>query len=151
MNRFGWITALLAMAISAGCHSDIVCTKSLKQLDEKCVYIAPIEAEDPHVGQVLSEVMQKELIRKKVAVCDENTATILITGSTFMTLRSSADAGGLGKRKSAAANEAIESVSVTARDRQGTILLTASYDNDEQYTASKLAKEFGSALADKLK
>jgi len=151
MNRFGWITALLAMGISAGCHSDIVCTKSLKQLDEKCVYIAPIEAEDPHVGQVLSEVMQKELIRKKVAVCDENTATILITGSTFMTLRSSADAGGLGKRKSAAANEAIESVSVTARDRQGVILMTASYDNDEQYTASRLAKEFGFALAGKLK
>jgi hypothetical protein len=38
-----------------------------------------------------------------------------------------------------------------AKNRNGQILLTASYDNKEQYTASKLAKEFGSALADKLK
>ncbi|MHC4060515.1 MAG: LPS assembly lipoprotein LptE [Planctomycetota bacterium] len=151
MNRLCWIIGLLAIALSAGCNSDIVCTKRLKALPEKRVYVAPIESENPYVGQVLSEVLQKELIRKKVAVSDPNAATVLITGSTFMTLRCSADSGGLVKRKSAAANQAIESVSVTAKDRDGQILLTASYDNKEQFTASKLAKEFGSALADKLR
>jgi hypothetical protein len=48
-------------------------------------------------------------------------------------------------------SQAIESVSLIAKDRDGKILLTASYDNKEKYSASKLAKKFGSALANKLK
>ncbi|MHC4477208.1 MAG: hypothetical protein ACYTEL_16300 [Planctomycetota bacterium] len=47
--------------------------------------------------------------------------------------------------------EAIESVSVVAKDSTGQVLLTASYDNKEQQSASKLAKEFGAALAAKLR
>jgi hypothetical protein len=42
-------------------------------------------------------------------------------------------------------------VSLIAKDRDGEILLIAFYDNKEKYSASKLAKEFGSALANKLK
>jgi hypothetical protein len=53
-----------------------------------------------------------------------------------------------GKESSA---QAVESVTITAKDRSGAILLTASYDNADQFTASKLAQEFGSALADKLR
>jgi hypothetical protein len=37
------------------------------------------------------------------------------------------------------------------KDAEGQLLMSASYDNREQFTASRLAKEFGSAVADKLK
>lgn len=144
MNRLYLFIGLLAIGTLAGCNSDIVCTRQLKALKFKCVYIEPIESQDPYVGKVLRDVLEKEFIRKRVNLCDPNTATIFITGSTFMTSRAS---GG----KYAAANQAIESISVVAKDSSGQILLTASYDNKEQYTASKLAKEFGAALAGKLK
>jgi hypothetical protein len=103
------------------------------------------------VGKVLRDVLEKELIRRKIEICNPDTATVFMSGSTFMTLRAGPDAAALGSLKSAAANQAIESVSVVGKDRNGEILLTASYDNREQYTASRLAMEFGSALAEKLK
>ncbi len=151
MNRLCRLIGLLLIGFSAGCHSDIVCTKHLKSLTHKCVHIEPIESENPYVGQVLRDVLEKEFIRRRFEMCDANTATVLIHGSTFMTVRASADAGGLGSHKSSAANQAIESVTVTARNAAGQTLLTASYDNCEQYTASKLAKEFGAALVEKFR
>ncbi|MCK4752250.1 MAG: hypothetical protein KAS75_02310 [Planctomycetes bacterium] len=151
MNKLCWLIGLLVIGLSAGCHSDIVCTKQLKELDHKCVYIAPIESENPYVGQVLRDVLEKEFMRKRIEICDANSATVFINGSTFMTFRASGDSGGLKSHKSAAANQAIESVTVTAKDNNGQVLLTASYDNCEQYTASKLAKEFGQALVGKFK
>ncbi len=151
MSRFRCVIGLLAVSVIGGCHTDIVCTRQLAAIEYKCVHIKPIASENPYVGQVLRDVLEKEFIRKKVQMCDANSATVFITGSTFMTLRSSRDAGSLGSRKSAAANQAIESISITATDREGQILLSASYDNREQYTASRLAKEFGAELAKKLK
>jgi len=153
MNRLCWLIGLLSITISMGCHSDIVTTPRLKTVTAKCVYIKPIESENPHVGRVLRDVLEKEFIRKKVKICDPNSATIFITGSTFLTIRSTGSETklyivGTG---SFVSSQAIESVSLTAKDRDGEILLTASYDNKEQYTASKLAKQFGSALASKLK
>ena len=153
MNRLCWLIGLLSIAIFAGCHSDIVTTPRLKTLTPKCVYIKAIESENPHVGKVLRDVLEKEFIRKKVEICDPNSATIFITGSTFLTIRSTGSETklyivGTGSFTS---SQAIESVSLVARDKDGEILLTASYDNKEKYSASKLAKEFGSALANKLK
>ena len=141
MNKLHWIVGLLAVGMCAGCHSDIVVTKQLKQLDRKCVHVSAIESENPYVGQVIKEVILKEFLRNKVELGDPNTANIFVSGTTFLTVRS-------GSKKS---REAIESVSVEARDRDGKILLSASYDNTKQYTASRLAKEFGQALASKLK
>jgi hypothetical protein len=42
-------------------------------------------------------------------------------------------------------------VSLVAKDTNGEMLLSASYDNKERYSASQLAKQFGSAVAKKLK
>ncbi len=151
MNRLYWLIGFLAIGASAGCNSDIVTTNRLKELSHNCVYIAPIQSENPYVGKVLRDVLEKEFIRRKIELGDPNTATIFITGAAFMTVRAAPDANTLGSNRYAAANQAIESVSIMAKNRNGQILLTASYDNKEQYTASKLAKEFGSALADKLK
>ena len=141
MNRTFWLIGLLAMCACAGCNSDIVCTPRLKMLENKCVHIAPIESEDPHVGKVIRDVIEKEFMRRRIELCDPNMATVFITGTTFLTVRPAS-------RQTA---EAIESVSVVAKDREGEILLSASYDNKAQYTASKLAQEFGQALAGKLK
>jgi len=131
MNRLLWLVGLLAIGVCAGCESDIVCTKQLKMLEHKCVHIAPIESEDPHVGQVIKDVIEKEFIRRKVDLCDPNMANVFITGTK--------------------SQQAIESVSLVGKDRDGEILLSASYDNKSLYTASKLAHEFGQALAGKLK
>ncbi|OHB61662.1 MAG: hypothetical protein A2168_02770 [Planctomycetes bacterium RBG_13_50_24] len=142
MNKLCWLIGLLVTSILAGCGSeDIVTTNSLKMLEHKCVYIAPLESDDPHVGKVIKDVLEKELMREKIELCDPNTATVLFTGSTFMTVRG----GG------AASNQAIESVSLVGKDINGEMLLSASYDNKERYSASQLAKQFGSTLAKKLK
>ncbi len=151
MNRLFWIIILLMIIVFAGCNSDIVTTNHLKELKDKCIYITPIQSDNPYVGKVLRDVLEKEFIRRKIKLCDPETATILITGATFMKLRSAPDADSLNSNKSAAANKAVESVSIMAKNRNGQILLTASYDNKEQYTVSKLAQEFGSALAGKFR
>ncbi len=149
MNRLYWLIGLLAIGVSAGCNSDIVTTNRLKELTLKCVYIEPLESEDPQVGKVIRDVIEKEFIRKEIELCDSNTATIFITGATFLTAR--ATSSGTILTTSSYSSQAIESVSLVAKDVEGEILLSASYDNKDRQSASKLAKEFGSALADKLK
>ncbi len=149
MNRLNWLIGLLAIVVSAGCNSDIVTTDSLKELSHKCVYIEPLKSEDPQVGEVIRDVIEKEFIRKKIELCDSNTATIFITGATFLTVK--ATSSGTILTTSSYSSQAIESVSLVAKDVEGEILLSASYDNKDRQSASKLAKEFGSALADKLK
>jgi hypothetical protein len=148
MNKLYWLIGLVLISTSAGCNSDIVCTNRLKMLEHKCVYIAPIESEDPHIGKVVRDIIEKEFIRRKIELCDSNTATVFITGATFLTVRSTSNQNLLAS--SSASSQSIESVSLTAKDKDGEILLSASYDNKERYSASKLAKEFGQALADKL-
>lgn len=142
MKKLLILFGLLAVGGSGCGHTDIVRTKELKSLGFRCVYIEPIQSENRYAGQVLSDVLRKEFIRSKIQMCDEENATVVVTGSAFMTLRSVSEA---------ATNQAIESVSLTAKNREGRILLTASYDNKKQYTASKLAKEFGRAVAGKLR
>lgn len=149
MSKLQWFVGLLLLGLLAGCNSDIVCTGRLAMLENKCVYIEPLESEDPQIGRVLRDVLEKEFIRNKVGICDANSATVLMSGAAFLTVRSTSSDGLLGG--SATSSQAIESVSVVAKDRQGGILLSASYDNEHRYTASRLAKEFGSALAVKLR
>ena len=149
MDRLSWLIGLLMIGVLVGCHSDIVCTKQLKLLENKCVHIEPLESGDPQIGKVLRDVLEKEFIRRKVQICDPNTATVLITGVTFLTVRSTAsEALFMGSSDS---RQAVESVSLVAKDPNGLILLSASYDNQERYSASRLAQEFGAALAGKLK
>ncbi|MHC4726686.1 MAG: hypothetical protein ACYS17_05600 [Planctomycetota bacterium] len=144
MNRLYWIIGLFAIGISSGCNSDIVTTKHLKALPHKCVNISPFESEDPQIGKVIRDVIEKELIRRKIKLCDTDTATIFITGATFLTVRTTTNKGLIG-------NQTIESVSLVAKDSNGEVVLSASYDNKDQLSASKLAQEFGSAVADKLR
>jgi hypothetical protein len=151
MEKSIWFLTLGLMVVSAGCHTDIVCTKYLNDLEHRCIYIEPIESENPYVGQVLRDVLEKEFVRQNADLCDANNATILVGGSAFMTLRATAVDSGLGQPKNIGTNQTIESVSVIAKNREGKILLSASYDNKEQYTASKLAKELGSELVKRLK
>lgn len=149
MNRLCWLIGLLAIGVSTGCNSDIVTTRGLKKLTHKCVYLAPIESDNPQVGKVISNIIEKEFVRRKIELCDSDTATVFITGATFLTARATSNGNFLGK--SSTSTQAIESVSVVAKDSNGQVLLSASYDNKDRYSASKLAREFGSALADKLK
>lgn len=146
------ITIGILFTLFAGCNTDIVTTNQLNTIKNKCVYVTPIESQDPYVGKVLRDVIEKEFVRKHIQLCDANTANVILTGSTFMTTRAKGETSALnlfgGKQSSA---QAIESVTITAKDRAGNILLTASYNNIDQQTASKLAQDFGSTLADKLR
>jgi len=139
----------ILLALFAGCNTDIVTTKQLMTVKNKCVYVTPIESQDPYVGKVLRDVLEKEFVRKHVQLCDAEAANVILTGSTFMTTRSAGNKNWFGGKDSSA--QAIESLTITAKDKAGNVLLTASYNNVDQLTASKLAQEFGSALADKLK
>jgi len=49
MNKINLLIRLLVISISAGCNSDIVCSNRLNMLEHKCVYIAPLENQDPQV------------------------------------------------------------------------------------------------------
>jgi len=147
--RYVCIIAFAATVMLAGCHSDIVTTKYLKELDQKCVYIAPLQSEDPHVGQVIRDVLEKEFIRKKVDLCDPNSATVIISGATFLTTRGKSSSNLLSS--SATSAQACESVSITAKDRENHVLLSASYDNSGRNTVSQFAKSFGSSLAAKFR
>ncbi len=149
MNKLHWFLGLLAIAVSAGCNSDIVTTNRLKELTHRCVYIAPLESEDPQIGKVLRDVIEKEFVRRKIELCDPNTATVFMTGATFLTAR--ATTSGTILTTSSYSSQAIESVSLVAKNVEGEILLSASYDNKDRQSASELGKEFGSALANKLK
>ncbi len=144
MNRLYLLIGLFVMGISAGCNSDIVTTNRLKELPHKCVKISPFESQNPQIGKVIRDVIEKEFIRRKIELCDSDTATIFITGSTFLTVRTTTNQGLIG-------NQAIESVSLVAKDGNGEVVLSASYDNKDRLSASKLAQEFGSAVADKLR
>ena len=152
MNRVEFAVLLFAFLI-AGCNYDIVRNQKIKLDEPKCVCIERINTQDPYIGKVLRDVIEKEFVRRGFALCDANNATIIISGSAFLTERSKASQNfilivGGGSSNS---NQAIESVSLTAKNKAGQILATASYDNSERFTASKLATEFGRAFADKLK
>jgi len=147
MNRAYWFISLLPLFV--GCHSDIVTTKQLGAVKNKCVFVQPIESQDPYVGKVIRDVLEKEFVRKGVRMCDAETANVIMTGSTFLTVRSSGKKDWFGGKESSA--QAIESLTIAAKDKAGNVLLTASYDNSEQFTASKLAQGFGQALADRLR
>ena len=151
MNRLCWLIGLLAIGASTGCNSDIVTTRCLKELNHKCVYLEPIESDDPHVGKVIRDVIEKEFVRRNIELCNSDTATVFITGATFMTAKAKSNGSFFGIGSSSSSTQAIESVSVVAKDGSGQVLLSASYDNRDRHSASKLAREFGSALADKLK
>jgi hypothetical protein len=140
---------IVISTLCAGCNTDVVTTKQLKTIGHKCVYVKQIESQDPYVGRVLRDVLEKEFIRKQVQLCDSENANVIITGSTFMTTRSAGKTGWFGGKQFSA--ESIESVTITAKDKVGNILLSASYNNVDQQTASKLAQDFGSTLADKLR
>ena len=139
----------ISLIFLAGCHTDIVTTKQLNTVENKCVYVRPIDSQDPYVGKVIRDVLAKEFMRKHVQLCDEKNANVIITGSTFLTSRSAQKKNWFGSADSS--GQAIESLTISAKDREGNVLLNASYDNAEQFTASRLAKEFGSALAGKLR
>lgn len=139
------------LTLFAGCNTDIVTTNQLKTIKNKCVYVTPIESQDPYVGKVLKDVFEKEFVRKNIQLCNADNANVILTGSAFLTTRS----GGTGwfnlSLEKPYSAQAIESVTITAKDNMGNILLTASYNNAEQKTASKFAQDFGSTLADKLR
>ncbi len=149
MNRLTWFIGLVIVSVLLGCNSDIVCTEHLKLLENKCVHIEPLASENPQIGKVVRDILEKEFIRRKVRICDPNSATIFISGATFLTVRSTSSKTFIVG--SSMSSQAIESVSLVAKDPNGQILLSASYDNQDRLSASKLAKEFGSALAGKLK
>ena len=72
MSKLHWFMGLLAVGVCAGCgNSDIVVTDRLKMLEHKCVHVSPIQSEDPHVGQVIKEVLIKEFVRKNVDLCEK--------------------------------------------------------------------------------
>jgi hypothetical protein len=149
MKRAFLIGILLMPVI--GCRTDIVTTKHLKSVKNKCVCIQTVESQDPYVGKVIRDVLEKEFVRKGVRLCDANSANVIITGSTFLTTRGEGHGGLFGLGKSDSSAQAIESVTISAKDRSGNILMSGSYANTDQFTASKLAQEFGSAVANKLK
>ena len=86
-------------------------------------------------------------MRRKIELCDPNTAMFFITGTIFLIVRVTSTQTIFSG--SSVSSQAIEGVSLVAKDKDGEILLPASYDNKERYSATKLAREFGSALADK--
>ena len=147
MKKTFSITVLLTVFVT-GCNTDVVTSRYLTAIGHKCVYIKTIESKDPYISRVLRDVFEKEFIRKQVMLCDAETANVILTGSTILKTRYTENKNWFGGRES---SQAIESVTITAKDKLGNILLSASYNNVNQLSPNKLAKDFGSTLANKLR
>jgi hypothetical protein len=145
------LLALVPICFICGCNSDIVCTDNLKKLERKCVYIEDLTTEDPSIGKVLRDVIEKEFVRKRFEICDQNNATVLISGAAFLTQQSKGSQNPLFLGGSTTGSQAIESISLIAKNNKGEILASASFDNVDRRSASKIATEFGNAVAGKLK
>ncbi len=141
--------SLLVLLAIAGCNTDIVVTPQLKQIEHKCFYLEPLNTKNDSIGQVLRDVIEKEFVRQSFELCNEGDASILISGSAFLTARTEGSNNFFGGNT--LSTQAIESISLTAKDRSGKLLATASYDNNDRLSASKLGMKFGRDLANKLK
>jgi hypothetical protein len=150
-KRLFCLLVLVSVCLICGCHSDIVCTNNLKAIEHKCVYIEDLKTEDPSIGKVLRDVIEKEFVRKRFDICDPNHATVLISGAAFLTNQSKGSQNPLFLGGSTTASQAIESISLIAKNNKGEILASASYDNVDRQSASKIATEFGKDVANKLK
>jgi hypothetical protein len=149
MFRMKIIVSVLMLLVIAGCSSDIVVMPELRQVQERSIYIQPLKTENDSIGRVLRDVIEKEFARQSFKLVDESKATIIISGSAFLTARSLGSQTIFGG--STLSTQAIESVSLVAKDTTGNLLVTASFDNKDRLSASKLGREFGKALADKIK
>jgi hypothetical protein len=137
------VSVLLILILIAGCNYNVVRNKDVKLDTPKCVCNERLKIEDPNIGTVFHNAIEKEFVRCGFELCRHNTATILISGSASLTERSTA--GG-----SLNSEQTIESVSLTAKNKTGQILATVSYDNTKRLPTSRLAAELGRAIAKKL-
>jgi hypothetical protein len=117
MNRLCWLIGLLAIAASTGCNSDIVTTRGLKELNHKCVHLESIESDDPHVGKVIRDVIEKEFVRRNIELCNSDTATVFITGATFLTENAESNGSFFGIGSSSSSTQAIEIKRILFRHR----------------------------------
>jgi len=137
------ISVLLTLILITGCNYNVVRNKSVKLDTPKCICNERLKIDDPNIGNVFHDAIEKEFVRCGFKLCRHTNATILISGSASLTPRPIA--GG-----SSDSGQTIESVSLIVKNRAGQILVTASYDNTPGITTSRLAAELGRAIAQKL-
>ena len=149
MRKSAWPAGLACLIALGGCYSDIVVSPKLRAVKSKCVYVEPFTARNSQIGEVLRDVVTKEFLRHRVNLCDKDNATLFVSGAAFLTERARGREGWFGV--SSQTTEAIESLSLTVKDNRGHTVASASYDNVERFTASRLAREVGGALAGHLR
>jgi hypothetical protein len=135
------VSVLLTLILIAGCGYNVVRNKDVKLDTPKCICNEHLKIDDPNVGNVFHNAIEKEFKRCGFELCRHTNATILISGSASLTEQ---PVGGSNSEQT------IESISLTAKNKTGQILATASYDNTKRLTTSRLATELGRAIAQKL-
>ena len=156
MKRTVLVSMMMMLAVG-GCYSDVTVTKELKTLDRKCIHIGQIDCNNPRVAKILRDCLQKEFIKAKLDVCDEDTATMIMTGDVFMTTEKefagsgwfgSYGSGGYVGGKEALA---IDSTSFQVKTKDGRLLAVASYNNWVRERVERVGHFLGYDLASKLK
>lgn len=139
---------LAALFVLTGCNTDMVVSPELNEIEDKRIYVSTFTSEDPGIGQVIRDIMIKEMLRAGVPMTPEDQANLIITGAAFLTDQSKGRSGIF--TSSSRTTQSIESVSVVVKTPDGRVMASGSYDNSARESASEIAKELGAKVASKL-
>lgn len=142
------LTLTLTAGFATGCRTDVVISPELKALPDKRIHVADFTADTEGIGHVIRDVMIKELLREGVTLSSENQANLFITGAAFLTDHTRGRSGIF--TASSMQTQAIESVSVVIKTRDGTVMGSGSYNNSKRKSAAEIGKALGEEIADEL-
>lgn len=151
-----FVASLLVCSIY-GCYSDIAVTEKFKSLEQKRIYVGQIECDNPRVGEILQDCIQKEFVKAKLDISNQDDATMIIGGSVFITPKKDISGTGVfgeyGGGVYGAGKEKIliDSVSLQVKAKDGTLLAIASFNNWADLNVEEVGRYLGGDLANKLK
>lgn len=147
------ILPLLSASLITGCATDVVVTEKLRSIEHKRIYIGRIECDHSGVADVLRDCLLKEFVKAKLDISEENSATMIITGSVFMTPKSDLSGTAWTGYAHISGEEKIiiDSVSLQVKAKNGEVLAIGSFNNSAGFNAVWIGEQLGQDLAGKLK
>jgi len=147
------ILPILLASLITGCASDVVVTEKLRTVEHKRIYIGHIECDHSGVADVLRDCLLKEFVKAKLDVCEETAATIIITGSVFITPKSDLSGSAWTGYAHISGEEkiVIDSVSLQVKAKNGDVLAIGSFNNSAAFNVVWIGEQLGQDLAGKLK
>jgi hypothetical protein len=151
MRTFFNIIPVASMLVLSGCHMDVMVDRErLAEVGLRCVHIGPLASANEPLAQVVRDVLEKEFMRREMGPCTAEEATLLMSGSIDALSINTTRKKFLGPLEETS-RESISSVSLVVKDREGSVVLSMSFDNQDRHSAIHLGRMLGRDLAKKLR